>query len=194
MQVDFLRIFRNRMETFTPSSTERSGVDAAPVSLLVRHLSEMRRLSFLLLLMITLFKQQVSGMVFMIIWKPPQILMTLKLSSSRFDIYNDFNTTCVALTRDVLSGYVSRDYVCDLKQIDVIDTCVSVSNMFGYFQAMRTCHRIGSPSKSSGTVSRFMTSHIRLRYRVVTSNFVLACNNALSPLQRTQVHTYQLGP
>jgi hypothetical protein len=125
----------DRIEAFAPSSVERSCVAASPVSLLVRRLSAMRRLSFFLLLMITLLKQQASGMFFI----PPQILITLKFS--RFDIYNAFNTKCLALTLDVLNGCASSDYACGIKQIDVIiDTCASVSNMFGYFQAMRTCH------------------------------------------------------
>ena len=70
-----------------PSCVGRSGVAVSPASQLTLRLSEMRRLSFLLLLMITLFKQQVSEMVpriarrssrFSMIALIPLILMTLK--------------------------------------------------------------------------------------------------------------------
>jgi len=51
------------------------------------------------------------------------------------------NTTCRALTLDVLSGYASRDYVCGLKFKEGIEsTCAPLSNMLSYFHAMRTCH------------------------------------------------------
>jgi hypothetical protein len=63
--------------------------------------------------MITLFKQQVFEMV-------PRIARTLTL--------------------DVLSGRASRDYVCGLERGDAIPTCEKLSNLFGYFKAMRTCH------------------------------------------------------
>ena len=57
------------------------------------------------------------------------------------DISNVFNTTCRALTLDVLSGHASRDNACGLKRGDAIEsTCETLSNMFGYFHAMRTCH------------------------------------------------------
>ena len=36
----------------------------------------------------------------------------------KIDISNDFNTTCRALTLDVLSRRASRDYSCDLKHFD----------------------------------------------------------------------------
>ena len=58
-----------------------------------------------------------------------------------FDISNAFNTTCRALTIDVLSGHASVDYACGLKQGDAIEsTCETLSNMFGYFHIMPTCH------------------------------------------------------
>ena len=72
---------------FAPSCVGRSGVAASPASQLILRLSAMRRLSFLLLLMITLFKQQVSEMVpriarrssrFSTIALIPLILLTLK--------------------------------------------------------------------------------------------------------------------
>jgi hypothetical protein len=58
----------------------------------------------------------------------------------KIDMSNAFNTTCRALTLDVLSGRASRDYACGLKHGDVIPTCENHSNLFGYFKAMRTCH------------------------------------------------------
>jgi hypothetical protein len=35
---------------------------------------------------------------------------------------------------------VVRDYACGLKHGDVIPTCGNLSNLFGYFQAIRICH------------------------------------------------------
>lgn len=58
----------------------------------------------------------------------------------KIDISNAFNTTCRALALDVLSGRASRDYACGLKKGDAIPTCENLSNVFGYFKAMRTCH------------------------------------------------------
>lgn len=58
----------------------------------------------------------------------------------KIDISNAFNSTCRALTLDILSGRASRDYECGLKRGDAIATSDTLSNMFGYFQAMRTCH------------------------------------------------------
>jgi hypothetical protein len=51
------------METFAPSSVERFGGAVFLVYQLIPHLSGMRRLSYLLLPMITLFKLEVFGMV-----------------------------------------------------------------------------------------------------------------------------------
>ena len=34
----------------------------------------------------------------------------------------------------------SRDYACGLKKGDAIPTIDTLSNLFGYFKAMRTCH------------------------------------------------------
>jgi hypothetical protein len=56
------------------------------------------------------------------------------------DISNAFNTTCRALTLDVISGHASRDYACGLKRGNPIATSETRSNLFGYFHAMRTCH------------------------------------------------------
>ncbi len=85
--------------------------------------------------MLTLFKQQVSEMV------PQHCDKILSGFYDNLDISNVFNTTCRALTLDVLSGHASRDYACGLKQGDAIEsTCETLSNMFGYFHAMRTCH------------------------------------------------------
>ncbi len=58
----------------------------------------------------------------------------------KIDISNAFNTTCRALTLDVLSGRASRDYACGLKEGQTMPTCETLSNLFGYFIAMRTCH------------------------------------------------------
>jgi hypothetical protein len=58
----------------------------------------------------------------------------------KIDTTNAFNTTCRALTLNVLSGRASRDYVCGLKKGQAIPTCENLSNLFCYFKAMRTCH------------------------------------------------------
>jgi hypothetical protein len=58
----------------------------------------------------------------------------------KIDISNAFNTTCRTLTLDFLSGRASRDYACGLKHGDVIPTCENLSNLFGYFKVMHTCH------------------------------------------------------
>ena len=58
----------------------------------------------------------------------------------KIDISNAFNTTNRVLTLDVISGRFSRDYVCGLKKEDSIPTIDTLSNFFGYFEVMRTCH------------------------------------------------------
>ena len=58
----------------------------------------------------------------------------------KIDISNAFNSTCRALTLDILSGRASRDYACGLMRGDTIATSETLSNMFGYFKAMRACH------------------------------------------------------
>ena len=58
----------------------------------------------------------------------------------KIDISNAFNTTDRALTLDMISGRASRDYACGIKEGDVIPTVNTLSNLFGYFKAMRTCH------------------------------------------------------
>ena len=58
----------------------------------------------------------------------------------KIDISNAFNSTCRALTLDILSGRASRDYVSGFKRGDAIATCETLSNMFGYFKTMRACH------------------------------------------------------
>ena len=58
----------------------------------------------------------------------------------KIDISNAFNTTNRALTLDMISGRASREYACGLKRGDVIPTLDTLSELFGYFKAMRTCH------------------------------------------------------
>jgi hypothetical protein len=58
----------------------------------------------------------------------------------KIDVSNAFNATDRALTLDMISGRASRDYACGIKEGDVIPTVNTLSNMFGYFKAMRTCH------------------------------------------------------
>ena len=58
----------------------------------------------------------------------------------KIDISNAFNSACRALTLDILSGRASRDYDCGLMRGDTIATSETLSNMFGYFKAMSTCH------------------------------------------------------
>jgi hypothetical protein len=50
------------------------------------------------------------------------------------------NTTDRALTLDMISGRVSRDYACGIKQGDVIGTVDSLTNLFVYFKSIHTCH------------------------------------------------------
>ena len=129
-------LYRNRMDVFTPFYVGRSGVVASPVSQLTRHLSVMRRLSFLLLLMITLFKQKISELWSRITRRSSRFSHdNLKTSDPndpevivKIDISNAFNTSCRVLTLDVLSGRVSRDYGCDLKRGDTIVTSETLSN------------------------------------------------------------------
>ena len=49
----------------------------------------------------------------------------------KIDISNAFNTTCRALTLDVLSGRASRDYACGLKKGQSNPTCDKQTNLFG---------------------------------------------------------------
>ncbi len=58
----------------------------------------------------------------------------------KIDVSNAFNTTDRTLTLDMISGRSSRDYPYDIKEGDVIDTVDSLTNLFGYFKAMRGCH------------------------------------------------------
>ena len=58
----------------------------------------------------------------------------------KIDISNALNTTNRALTLDMISGRASRDYACGLKRGDVIPALDTLSELFGYFKAMRTCH------------------------------------------------------
>ncbi len=54
----------------------------------------------------------------------------------QIDVANAFNSTNRGLTLDVLNGRASRDYACGLKKGDVIPTCDTLSNLFGYFKAI----------------------------------------------------------
>ena len=58
----------------------------------------------------------------------------------KIDVSNAFNTTDRALTLDMISGRASRDDACGIKEGDVIGTVDSLTNLFGYFKAMCTCH------------------------------------------------------
>ena len=58
----------------------------------------------------------------------------------KIDISNAFNTTCRALTLDVLSGHPTCGYACGLKRGDAIATSETLSNLFGYVHSMRRCH------------------------------------------------------
>ena len=58
----------------------------------------------------------------------------------KIDMSNVFLTTCRALKLDVVRGRVSRDYSCGLKRGDDITTSETLSNLFGYFHSIRTCH------------------------------------------------------
>ena len=54
----------------------------------------------------------------------------------KIDISNACNSTCRALTLDILSRRASRDYACGLQRGDAIANSETLSNMFGYFKAM----------------------------------------------------------
>jgi len=56
-----------------------------------------------------------------------------------FVFYFSFSLAIRGLTLDVLNGCESGDYASGLKKGDVIPTCDNLSNLFGYFKAMRTC-------------------------------------------------------
>ncbi len=58
----------------------------------------------------------------------------------KIDISNAFSSACRALTIDVLSGRAAGDYDCGLKEGQAIPTCENLSNVFGYFKAVRSCH------------------------------------------------------
>jgi hypothetical protein len=40
----------------------------------------------------------------------------------------------------ILTAPASRDYACGIKKGDVISTVDSLTNLFGYFKAIRGCH------------------------------------------------------
>ena len=63
----------------------------------------------------------------------------------KIDISNAFNSTCRALTLDIISGRVSRDYACGIKKRDAISTIETLSNMFGYFAKAKTGGQQGDP-------------------------------------------------
>jgi hypothetical protein len=58
----------------------------------------------------------------------------------KIDVSNAFNTTDRALTLDMISGRASRDYACSFERGDVVPTVNTLSNLFGYFKVMITCH------------------------------------------------------
>ena len=56
----------------------------------------------------------------------------------KIDVSNAFNSTDRPFTLDCINGRASRDYACALKRGDVIGTIDSLTNLFGYFKAMRS--------------------------------------------------------
>jgi hypothetical protein len=58
----------------------------------------------------------------------------------KIDVSNEFNTTDRTLILDLISGHVSRDYGCGLNRGDVIPTVDTLTNLFGYFKVIHTCH------------------------------------------------------
>ena len=58
----------------------------------------------------------------------------------KIDVCNAFNSSDRAFSLDRINGRASRDYACGLKRGDVIGTVDTLTNLFGYFKAMRTCH------------------------------------------------------
>ena len=58
----------------------------------------------------------------------------------KIDVSNAFNSTDRPFTLDCINGRVSCDYDCDLKRGDAMGTIDSLTNLFGYFTAMRGCH------------------------------------------------------
>jgi hypothetical protein len=71
----------------------------------------------------------------------------------KIDISNAFNTTCRALTLDVLSGRSSRDYACGLKQGDGIPTCENLFNLLAILKPCATYDTFISPHSDVGTLS-----------------------------------------
>ena len=126
MQEDSWCLYRNCMESFTPSSVERYGATDLQVWHSMQPRSVMRRLSYLLLLTISLFRQQVFVMVSHSVWRFSRFFMTTLIHwiltipkvIIKIDISIVFNTTCRTLTLDVLSGRSSRDYACNLQKGD----------------------------------------------------------------------------
>jgi hypothetical protein len=58
----------------------------------------------------------------------------------KIDVSNAFNTTDRALTLDMISGRASRDYACGIKDVTMIGTVDSLTNLFDYFKDMHGCH------------------------------------------------------
>jgi hypothetical protein len=58
----------------------------------------------------------------------------------KIDVSNAFNTTDRAFTLDMISGRASRDYACGFMRGDLIPTVDALTNLFGYFKAIRTCN------------------------------------------------------
>ena len=61
----------------------------------------------------------------------------------KIDIANAFNTLCLFLTLNCVSGTVLCDYACGLKTVDRIESAYApLRTMFSYLQSMRTCNSI----------------------------------------------------
>ena len=55
----------------------------------------------------------------------------------KIDVCNAFNSSDRAFSLDCINGRASCDYACDLKRDDAIGTIDSLTNLFGYFKAIR---------------------------------------------------------
>ena len=76
----------------------------------------------------------------------------------KIDVSNAFNSTDRPFTLDCISGRASCDYACGLKRGDVIGTVDSLTNLFGYFKAIRSLSEgwtAGGPLRDSNIQSDY---------------------------------------